>query len=276
METENIINSINIVVEKIYKSVEGQVYEILDKIAIITPDILNKEPLSRIYQKDGTSIFMLIAISLITFYATYYIFTRIVSMYNGNKIESIYKFILKVIVTAILMGSSLFIVETILNINALMTSSVISAGKDITGETISFNSLKEKITDLDKYMSEDFISLDGLIKSFIAFGAISLLINFAVRYVTVIFLILMAPFGIIFMASPVTGGIAKAWMKLFITAITTQTVVYLILIIPLSFKDTNSVMFRIVLVGTIYLLYRLNTFIKDILGNIVDIKQGQQ
>lgn len=275
MVTDNIINSINTVVEKIYKSVEGQVYDVLDKIAIITPDILNKEPLRSVYGKDGTSIFMIIAISFLTFYSSYYIFTRLVAMYNGNKVESAYKFAIKLIVVVILMGASVFITETILDINNLMTSSVVSAGKEITGETISFNSLKEKITDLDKYMKQDFISLDGMIKSFIAFGAVTLLVNFAVRYVTVIFLILIAPFGIMFMASHITGGIAKAWLKLFITTLTTQTVVHLILIIPLSFENTNSIMFRIVLVGTIYLLYKLNSFVKDILGNIVDIKYGQ-
>lgn len=275
MVAENIINSINIVVEKIYKSVEGQVYELLDKITIIDPEILNREPLSKIYQNDGTSIFMIICISLITFYSVYYIFTRLVSMYNGNKTEGIYKFIMKLIVTSILMGSSLFIVETILDINNLMTKAVSVAGEEITGEKITFNSLKEKIIDLDKYMKQDFISLDGMIKSFIAFGAVTLLVNFAVRYVTIIFLIIIAPFGIMFMASHITGGIAKAWFKFFITSIITQTIVQLILIIPLSFKTIDTVIFRIVLVGTIYLLYRLNTFIKDVLGNIVDIKQGQ-
>lgn len=276
MVTENIINSINTVVEKIYKSVEGQVYELLDKTIIISPDILNKEPLSKIYEKDGSSIFMIICASLITFYTIYYISTRLVSMYNGSKVESVYRFVLKLVISIILMSSSLFLVETVLDINNLMTEAVNAAGKQITGEKISFDSLKEKITDLDKYMKQDFISLDGMIKSFIAFGAISLLINFAVRYVTIIFLIIISPFGIMFMASPITAGISKAWLKLFITSIITQIVVQLLLIIPLSFKDVNTTIFRIVLVGTIYLLYRLNMFIKDVLGNIIDIKHGQE
>lgn len=273
MVTDNIINSINIVVEKIYKSVEGQVYELLDKITLISPEILKNEPLSKIYEKDGTSIFMTICVSLITFYCVYYMFTRLVAMYDGNKSESLYKFVIKLIMIVTLMGSSLFIVETILNINYLMTSAISSIGEEITGHQISFNSLKEQISDLDKYMKQDFISLDGMIKSFIAFGAVSLLVNFAVRYVTIIFLILIAPFGIMFMASQITGGISKAWFKLFITSITTQIIVQLILIIPLSFKDTNTVVFKIILVGSIYILYRLNSFVKDILGNIVDIKR---
>lgn len=273
MGSDNIINSINIVVEKIYKSVEGQVYELLDKIYIVSPEILRKEPLSKIYEKDGTSIFMIICISLITFYAVYYIFTRIVSMYNGNKSESLYKFIIKLTVVSILMGSSMFIVESILDINNLMTSAISEAGKEITGEEISFNNLKEQIADLDKYMKQDFISLDGMIKSFIAFGAVTLLVNFSVRYVTIIFLIIIAPFGIMFMASYVTAGIGKAWLKLLITSISTQMVVQLVLIIPLSFRNIDTVIFKIVLVGTIYTLYRLNIFVKDILGNMVDIKQ---
>ncbi len=276
MVTENIINSINIVVEKIYKSVEGQVYELLDKIAIITPEILEKEPLSKIYGKDGNSIFIIICTALITFYCVCYMFSRLISMYNGKKAEGIYKFILKLIVAIVLMQSSLFIVETVLNINSIVTSAVNAAGKEITGEEISFESLKEKITDLDKYMKQDFISLDGMIKSFIAFGAVTLLINFSVRYVTIIFIIIIAPFGIVFIASHITVGISKAWIKLFITSIVTQIIVQIILIIPLSFKNINTVIFRIVLVGTIYLLYRLNNFVKDILGNITDASNKQQ
>lgn len=276
MVTENIINSINIVVEKIYKSVEGQVYGLLDKIAIITPEILEKEPLSKIYEKDGTSLFAIICISLITFYCIYYVLVKLVSMYNGGKTESIYKFVLKLIVAVILMKSSFFLVVTVLDINDLVTKAVSSVGEEITGEQISFDSLKEKIADLNKYMEQDFISLDGMIKSFIAFGAVTLLINYAVRYVTIIFLILIAPFGIMFMASHITAGISKAWIKLFVINIITQVIVKLMLIIPLSFKNINTVIFRIVLVGTIYLLYRLNNFVKDILGNIVDTKQGQE
>jgi len=217
---------------------------------------------------------MLICISLITFYTTHYIFTRLVSMYNAGKVESLYKFILKLIVVTILMSSTVFLIETMLEINDLMTRTVSEIGKEITGEVISFDSLKEKIVDLDKYMKQDFISLDGMIKSFIAFGAITLLVNFAVRYVTVIFLIIVAPLAIMFMASSLTAGISKAWIKLFITTIIAQIVVQLLLIIPLSFKNIDTVIFKIVMVGTIYLLYRLNMFIKDVIGNIVDIKNS--
>lgn len=270
MVTDNIINSINIVIEKIYKSVEGQVYDLLDKTTVISPNILNKEPLSKVYEKNGESIFMIICLGLITFYSIHYIIERLVSMYDGNTSEGIYKFVLKLMLSIILMGSSLYLVETALNINDLITGAVSQAGKEITGQTISFNSLKEKITDLDKYMQQDFVSLDGLIKSFVAFGAITLLVNFSVRYVTIIFLIIVAPLGIMFMASSITAGASKAWLKMFVTTITMQIVVQLLLIIPLSFKDVNTSMFRIILVGTIYLLYRLNTFAKDLLGNIVD------
>ena len=44
MEVTNIINAINIVAEKIFKSVEGEVFKGIDDLLIINEKILVKEP----------------------------------------------------------------------------------------------------------------------------------------------------------------------------------------------------------------------------------------
>ena len=268
MDSSNIISTINQVAEKIYSSVEGELYPLLDKIVIITPEILNQEPLKNMFFEDKNIALTLVASSFITFFVLYLAFSRIISMYTGEETESLWKVVLKIIIWSILMSTSYYICKEILTINDLFTKVVESALNDVTNTEVSFTNLKEIITDLGEYMSKDFISIDGLIKGLISFGTVSLVINFSIRYATVIFLILISPISFIMGASNLTIGIFKAWLKLFITNLLTQSVVLVIISIPLSFKSINDIMFKIVLVGSIYMLYKLNNITKDLFGTL--------
>ena len=162
----------------------------------------------------------------------------------------------------------MLVLEQVLYINGLFSEIIASIGKDLTGEKICFENLKEVIVNLDKYMSEEALSIDGIIKGVVSFGATTILISFAIRYVTLIFLIIVAPIIIMFACSSATSGIFKSWLKIFVTNLFVQHIALIILIIPLMFKGTKSEMFKIILVGSIYLLYKINNFTKDFLGNI--------
>ena len=48
MNVENILDNLNLISEKLFKSVEEQVYKVLDELVIIGPEILNQEPLKNI------------------------------------------------------------------------------------------------------------------------------------------------------------------------------------------------------------------------------------
>lgn len=268
--SENILNSINILLEKIYKSVEGKIYIVLDKLIDISPDILNSDPLKYIFKCNEKEGIIFISTSLVLFFMIQYIFLKFISMYNGKSPENIFKFIIRVIICVTLTSCSYYICEMILEINAIFTDIIASLGESITGDEISFSSLKEVIIDLEKYMGEDCISLDGLIKGFISFGSVTLLINYAVRYVTIIFLIVITPLAIMFSVSPMTKGIFDSWIKLVIINLSMQWIVKLVLIIPISVKNIDNDMFKIIIIGTIYILYKINMFVKDFLGNIYD------
>ena len=270
---EGLLNSINILLEKIYKSVEGNVYELLDRLTTITVDILKEEPLKHIFEDDKGVIF--VATSLILFYIIQYIIMKLVAMYNGNNPENIFKFAVRIIITIIFASSSKYICQLILEINDIFTSVISSIGESISNNKISFVGFGEVITDLEEYMSKDNLGIDGLIKGFISFGAITLVINYAVRYVTVIFSILVMPLAIMFSITPSTRGIFNSWLKICIINLCQQWIVKLILIIPLCFKEINTETFKIIVLGTIYLLYKINMFSKEFLGNISDSsKQG--
>ena len=264
--TENLLNSINIILEKIYKSVEGNVYELLDKLVTISSDILKEEPLKHIFKDENGVIF--VATSLILFYVVQYILMKLIAMYNGNNPENIFKFVLRMVITVVIASSSKYICEIVLQINEMFTNIISSIGESISKHEISFVGFGEVVTDLEKYMSTDNLGVDGLIKGFISFGAITLLINYSVRYVTIIFCILVMPFAVMFSITPSTRGIFNSWIKICIVNLSQQWIVKFLLIIPLCFKEIDTDIFKIIVLGTIYLLYKINIFSKEFLGNI--------
>ena len=268
MEVTNIINAINIIAEKIFKSVEGEVFKGLDDLLIINSEILDKEPLKTLFVKSDDKGLIILAISFVIFFLIYYIISRIIAMYNGENIDNIFKYILRIIICVICSASSLFILEQILLINGVLTEVISSIGKDLTGEAICFESLRELVLNLDEYMSEEALSIDGIIKGVISFGATTILITFAIRYVTIIFLIFVSPIAIMFAASSATYGIFKSWIKMLCGNLFMQNVVVIILMIPLAVRNVDNNLFKIILVGSIYLLYKINNFSKELLGNI--------
>lgn len=264
---EGILDSINVILEKIYKSVEGNVYELLDKLTTISADILKEEPLKYIFKDDKYGI-IFVATSLILFYIVQYMIMKLVSMYNGNNPENIFKFVVRIIITVVIASSSKYICELVLEINEIFTNIITGLGENISNNKISFAGFGEVITDVEKYMSKDNLGIDGLIKGFISFGAITLVIHYSVRYVTIVFCILVMPFTIMFTITPATRGIFYSWLKICIINLCQQWIVKLLLIIPLSFKNIDTEIFKIVVLGTIYLLYKINIFSKEFLGNI--------
>ena len=258
MEVNNILNAINIIAEKIFKSVEGEVFKDLDQFLIINEKILEKEPLKTLFVKSEGEGLIVLAMSFVIFFLVYYIVARTIAMYNGETVDNVFKYMLRVIICVICSACSLFICQQILNINGLLSEVIASIGKDLTGEKICFESLREVVINLDEYMSEEALSVDGIIKGVISFGATTILITLAVRYVTLIFLILVSPIAIMFAASSSTYGIFKSWIKMLCGNLFMQNIVVIILMIPLSVKDVDNNLFRIILVGSIYLLYRLN------------------
>lgn len=268
MDATNIINSINAIAEKIFKSVEKDVFKNLDILLNISPDILKEEPLNKIFSENLNENILLLLTCFIVLFSISYIITRLVFLYNGEQPVNVFKFVLRIIICVILSVSSFYLIETLLNINSMFTNVIASIGKDITGEEISFQSLREIVVNLDKYMSEEFLSLDGMIKGVISFGATTILLNFSIRYATIILLISLTPVAIIFASSEVTYDIFSNWLRLLLVNLFIQNIVVAIIIIPLSFKKMDSAMFKIVLVGSIYLLYKVNNFSKEIFGNI--------
>ena len=103
-----------------------------------------------------------------------------------------------------------------------------------------------------------------MIKGIISYGSINVLVTFAIRYVTIILLIIIAPVAFSTLFSKLTKGVFYTWLKIFITNLFMQIVLKIIITIPLLYKENNSVMYKIILVGSVYMIYKLSSFVKEL------------
>lgn len=275
MQANDIINSLNTISEKLFKTVEGQIYKVIDNIIDISPDILTQEPLKTIFFKDKINGIILIADSFILFYVVYFVLMQLISIYNGKQTPNVYYFIVKVIVITLFVNNSYFLCNLSLEFIDAITTAVKIYGQDISGQVISFENLKEAVLSIDDLTSSELISLNGLIKGVISFGIVTILINFSIRYVTIIFLIIVCPFAIMSNIANITNGLFKSWIRLYTSNLFVQVIVKLILTIPLMYKEKDSIMYKIILVGAIYLIYKVAELTKELFLQVnqrLDIK----
>lgn len=268
MEANDIITNLNYLLEKVFKSIEGEIFKTLDKLTIIGPEILKEEPLKNIVFENKVNGLVIIANTLILFFVIYYVFKQLIGIYNGNKIESIYVFIIRIIIVCIIVNFSYYICEEILNIFGILGESIDTYASDVINKKVTFENLKDSIINIENIINTDLVSLDGIIKGIISFGSVSILISFSVRYVTVIFLIIISPLAFVCLSSNLTSGIFNMWVKMLIVNLTVQIGIKLLIFIPLAYKNQNDIIYKIILVGTISLIYKFNIFIKELLARI--------
>lgn len=268
MESQNVITNLNLLSEKVFKILEKEVYTILDDVLNITPEILDKEPLKNIFPKNDINGIIIIANALILFYILHYAITQVISIYNGKNIENVYQFIFKLIIVGIFVNNSHFICEIILKTFDGLSNAIDLFCKGFINKEITFTVLKDNIYQIKNIEKSDFVSVEGLIKSMVAFGSISILITLAIRYVTIILLILISPIAIIALCSNSTIGFSKVWLKTLFINLSMQIFVKLIILIPIVYKNTKSNMYKVILLGSLYLLYKINSFIGSLFSKI--------
>ena len=268
MNTQDIIGNFNILVEKIIKSVENEVYKNIDSILVIDKKIFKVEPLNKLILEDDINGFIMLANAMILFYFVYYIFSTLISLYNGNQIININKYIIKMVVIVIALNSSYYICKQIIDIFYVVTDVIDTIGLDITGKELIFQNFREVINIVEDLDTTDILSMNGIIKSFISFGSISIFISLAIKYTSVIFLILISPIAIMCLSNNITSGIFFSWGKMLILLLSNQIIMKMIMLIPMACKDTKTIFYKIILVGSIYILYKIDTFQRELFSKI--------
>ena len=153
-----------------------------------------------------------------------------------------------------------------MNINYLISSSIQEIGKNILNEDISFAGLISKLNSTISIgeSSLDMFSLDGILKSFTSIGLINLLFTYSLRYVLVQVLILFCPFAFLSLINSSTSWIFRSWAKSLFSILILQSFFPLIIMIIFAIPDNNNIL----LVSSVYLLTKINNYVREIFGGI--------
>ena len=261
---------INSILSDLFSSIDNNLYSILDEITFIKSDILTNSHFLNLFGTSSSNGILLIANSLLLGFILYYAITLIFSHYSYSEVQRPTQYIFRVIIFVILMNSSYFICEQLLNLNSNISLAIRQIGENILGKEICFNSL---IMELNKIISIDgnnfnIFSLDGLIKSFISISLFNLAFNYSLRYIMLKVFILICPFAILSLINKNTIWIFKSWIRITLSLLVFQIFISLILLIIFSIDYYNNLFSKLLYIGGIYALIKANQFLREFMGGI--------
>lgn len=213
----------------------------------------------------GRSGLLYLADAMLVGIALFYIVRFYYSNVTDATVERPSQFIFKLFIFALFVNFSYFFVEQFINILYLLTSSVQAIGKEVTGLDVSFSELIVCVNDILSVESDDFnfFSFDGIIKSFVTFGLVNLLILYSVRYILIQVLILFTPFAILSLINSTSSWIFKTWFRSILSLMLVQLFIALALIVVFIVKDS-----KLLLIGGVYALSKINDYIREMFGGI--------
>lgn len=261
-----IIETINTLFNNLFSSIDNHIYANLDTITFINNDILKNSIFEKLLGANGKTGILYLSDALLLGIIIYYAIRYSYSSFSGSNVEKPSQFVFKVIILGILINSSYFISDQILQLNFLISSSIQEIGEEIIGKPISFSNLIKELNSVISIGSNSFdlFSFDGIIKGFISVGLLNLLFSYSLRYVMVQVFVLLTPLIFLSLMNSSTYWIFKSWFKAFLALLLLQSFISIILIVMLSFSTSN----KILLIGAIYSLIRANTYMKEIFGGI--------
>lgn len=264
-----IANTINELIQNLFSSIDNNIYSYIDEIIFLTPSSISNNNFEDLFTTSSNSI-LVIANALILAYLLYYCVKLFLAYYSGTQVQRPYQFIFKLILCAIIMNSSYFICEQLINITDLITQALQEIGSNFTSKTISFKTL---ITELNSVISIsgtslDIFSLTGIIKSFCSIGLISLMFSYAIRLIMVKVFIILAPFAILSCSINSFSWFFRSWFRSFFSLLFMQFFITIILIVTLSLDFSSNLISKFLYVGSIYALTKSNTYIRNLIGGI--------
>ena len=278
--TSAIVQTINNIFQTLFSSIDNSVYQILDELTFINPNILNEPLLEKLFGTSASNGLLLLANSLLFGFALYYGIRLIYSYYMNLQVERPYQFIFKLIIFGIIMNSSYFICKQFLELNSLLSESIRSIGASIIGHEISFSELINKLNSVISIGETDFniFSFDGLIKSFISVGLFNLIFSYSLRFVIIKVFLFLAPFAILSLINQSTSWLFKTWIRTTISLLFQQSFISIILLIIFSFDFSSQNIFsKLMYIGGIYALMHANSYMRTLIGGIsTDVSSNLQ
>lgn len=273
-----ITQTINNLLSNLFSSIDNSLYSVLDDLLFIGPNLFADSSLEKILGSYNSNGLILICNSLLIAITLYYACFLMMSKFTLSQVQKPSQFIFKLFFSVLAINSSLFIVEQMVTLFSNITLSIREVGEIIFNESICLSTFIEKFnSSVYTEASElNIFSLDGLMKGFVSIGLLNLAISYSIRYVLIKVFIIFSPFAFISLVTHNTSWIFKSWLKLFISLISLQLLVSLILLISFSIEFNSSDMFsKFVYMGSVYALIKANSFIRDFMGGLsTDVNMG--
>lgn len=261
-----IFSVINNMFSKLFSSIDNNLYPLLDETVFIQSDSIFTEKFNLLFSADKFNLLILCNL-LLTGMVIYHIGKIIFSIYTGIETQFPYLYAIRTVIYGILMNTSLFICEQIINLNSLITEYLSELGKylfDIDMTFVSlYNSINNIVSDVNTF---ELFSIDGIIHCTTSFGFITLLITYILRFILLKLLIMASPFALLCLTEDNLKQYFGSWLKYLIILLLTQNIVILVLYIPNILDNSNEIYFKILIVGVIYTLHQLNSYIRELLG----------
>ncbi len=268
-----IIQTINTIFGNIFSSIDNTIFDNLDNIVFINKDILNNSFINKLLDAGSKNSLIYLADAFLLGISVFYIIRYYYFNIIDAKVEKPVQFFFKLLLFSLLINFSYFLAEQLLNITYLFSSAIQEIGKNIIHVDINFSELisyLNRILDIDSGELNLF-SFDGLLKSFVSIGFVNLLLAYSLRFVVIQVLILFSPFSILSLINSSTSWIFKSWLRTLISLLLIQVVIPVILIVIFCIDGSN----KILLVGGIYALSRVNSYIKEIFGGVsIDVSNN--
>ena len=268
--SQNVFNSINDIFSKIFNSIDENIYNILDDITFINSDIIENSKIKQIIGNNSSEGILLICNALILGTILYYSINYLISHLTLSKVQPISQFIFRLIIFAIIMNTSIWVCMQIIDIISIITNAIRQIGEDLFKESICFSNFIEIINE-KIYLEEDLnlFSFNGVIKSFVTFGFVSLIFSNALRYIMIQVFIIISPFSFITLINTKTECFFKKWITSFLALLIEQILISVILILAFSMeKSIDENIVKILYVGIIYGLTKSNIFMNQLIGGI--------
>lgn len=260
-----LFNNINTTLMLLFNSIEEEGYKLIEKLSIIDINIFNITPLKIMCSEKNSKNLYLIIISLIMSFVIYYSLKLLLSCYNSNSIGDVYYFLSKVIIVTIISIYSYDICRGLINFNSQFTDLISGVLENVSEKEIGYDFLKQDVNTLSEFLEiENKMNIKGFGESITCLFILSMIIVLSVRYVLVIFCIIIAPFAIIMILSKETKFFFSLWVKVFVFCLISQSINYLFIFIP-STIDLKHELSGTIIIGSLIVLYKFNSKIIEVI-----------
>ena len=265
-----ITETISTLISNLFSSVDNNLYNLLDDLLFINTDIINEDSFIKLLGNNSSGI-ILICNAILFAICLYYSFSLLLSHLTYVQVQKPTQFIFRLLLCTIALNFSFFICEKIIYLTSCISLAIRNVGEYIFDTEICFSSLIQELNSSISIngLSLNLFSFDGLIKTIISVGLISLIFSYSLRYIMLKVFVLISPFAIISLSIKNLSWVFKSWLKIFISLLFLQILVPLILLVGFSLNfSSDSTFSKLTIIGVIYALIKANSYMREFMGGI--------